>query len=456
MQMPAIDDTIIAVSSGWEAAPAGIVRLSGPDSFGLAECLGATPPCEPSRFPLWSEARLSLQADHRLPAAVLWFRGPASYTGQDLVELHAVGCLPALRVLTARLIGLGARRALPGEFTARAYINQKLDAWQVEGVLTLIDAENEASARRAARLRRGKYRDLLDGLTERLTELLALIEAGIDFVEEEDVRFITSAEVCQAIDAMQQAISAETRAEPRASFCGRPHVALVGLPNAGKSTLFNSLLGYERAIVSPVLGTTRDVLSAPVEVNGLTVVFQDCAGLGPDPDELELGAHLAAERTADQADLVLWVHDVTAAWDPSETAACQRVPPARRVLVRSKCDLGAAVELNSGPTVGFAATVDVSATTGTGLNRLRAVVADCFESALAAHAAPLPLQELRAVQADLGRARGSVSDGELELANPEIVALELRAALGHIGATMRGPIGEQVLERIYTQFCIGK
>jgi len=456
MQMPAVDDTIIAVSSGWEAAPIGIVRLSGPDSFELACALGPAPPGDrTSARPVWSAARVRLGRDHVLPATVLWFRRPASYTGQDLVELHTVGCLPVLRALSARLIELGARRALPGEFTARAYLNGKLDAWGVEGVLSLIGAENEASARQAARLSRGRGRQLLDELTDRLTELLARIEAGIDFVEEEDIRFITPGEVCGSIDAMREMISGFTAGDRRESWGGKPHVALVGLPNAGKSTLFNALLGYERAIVSPILGTTRDVLSAEIELNGLSAVLQDCAGLGQAADELELATHLAAERTADQADLVLWLHDVTTAWDARETAACGRIPVGRRVLVRSKCDLEPAARPGATP-VDFAATVDVSAATGAGLAGLKQVLADRLEVIAGGHGGRVPLEELGAVRAALERARDIASAGGPDLANPEIVALELRSAWSQLGSAARGPVSEEVLDRIFAQFCIGK
>jgi tRNA modification GTPase len=360
-----------------------------------------------------------------------------------------------LRALSARLIELGARRALPGEFTARAYLNGKLDAWQVAGVLSLIGAENAASARQAARLSRGRGGQLLNELNDRLTELLARIEAGIDFVEQEDVRFITPAEVCRSIEAMRETVSGLTAADRCDSWGGKPHVALVGLPNAGKSTLFNALLGYERAIVSPILGTTRDVLSAEIELEGLVAVLQDCAGLGQAADELELATHLAAERAADQADLVLWVHDVTTAWDACETAACGRIPAGRRMLVRSKCDLEAVIPLAGSP-VDFDATVDVSAATRAGLADLKRVLTDRLEAVAGGHGGPAPFEELGAVQAGLERAREAASVGGSDLASPEIVALELRSVRLHLGSASRGPVSEEVLDQIFAHFCIGK
>jgi tRNA modification GTPase len=363
-----------------------------------------------------------------------------------------------LRVLSGRLIELGARRALPGEFTARAYVNGRLDASQAEGVLSLVDAQNEASARQAARLTLGSHRQFLDDLTGRLTALLARIEAGIDFVEEEDVHFITPAEVCRSIEALRELIAGRADAALRESWGGKPHVALAGLPNAGKSTLFNALLGYERAIVSPVLGTTRDVLSAPVELRGVSIVLQDCAGLGATADELELAAHLAAEQATDRADLVLWVHDVTVAWDARETAACERVAPPRRVLVRSKCDLAREGHREAAP-VGFAETVDVSAARGGGLDALRTVIAERLGDAGVASGGRSAPEELEGVDAGLRRA-GAVASATgasgQDLVSPEIVALELRGVWDRLESARCGPPGERILEWIFTQFCIGK
>jgi len=388
-----------------------------------------------------------------LPATILQFRAPRSYTGQDVVEIHTVGSLPALRSLTDRLIALGARRALPGEFTARAYLNGRLDAHQVQGVLALIRAEDAASARQAARLARGGYRQTLREAVERLTDLIALIEAGIDFVEEEDIRFITPPEVRRAIDEIGErvrSLGTAARAELRA---GRPHVALAGLANAGKSTLFNALLGRERAIVSPILGTTRDVLSVEIEADGVSFVLQDCAGLGRTPDELELAAHHAAERAADQADLVLWVHDATQPWCPDEIMACERLAPNGRVLVVSKVDLGTS---GGEPPRRFAQTVFVSALRREGLERLRAGIAGALGESRGAAAPVWAGEELEAAEAALKRACEAVDEASDDLRHPEIIALELRTAAERLGAAGEGGLAEEVLGRIFGRFCVGK
>ena len=307
MQFPAIEDTIIAVSSGWEARPLGIVRLSGPDSFDLVQSFGATP--RPSAQHSYQSLNwLKLESGVELPASIYWFHRPHSYTGQDLVEVHTVGCLPLLRELCSRLIEQGARRALPGEFTARAYLAGKLEAEQVEDVLALISTDCQSAELRTLRARRASIAALESALREKILKLLSLVEAGIDFVEEDDIHFISSAQMQVAL-AEALAMLPDCGLHDRHIFyAAKPHIALAGPPNAGKSTLFNTLLDCERAIVSPVLGTTRDVLSAEIDIGGLSVVLQDCAGLGRTENELELASHLASEHVAAQADLVLWLH----------------------------------------------------------------------------------------------------------------------------------------------------
>jgi len=456
MQMPALDDTIIAVSSGWQATPLGIVRLSGTAAFELLDRVGVSLPTADTRPNAgWYDATLSLTDDLNLPATVFWFHAPRSYTGQNVAEIHTVGSLPALRALSAHLIDAGARRALPGEFTARAYLNGRLSPDQVEGVLALINAQDQAAARQAARLSRQSYRPRVEKRTKRLTELIALVEAGIDFVDEEDIHFITPTELTQAIDQLVDEIDALGQTGRGLERPGQPHIALAGLPNAGKSTLFNALLGYERAIVTPVLGTTRDVLSAEIEVGGVAAVLQDCAGLGPSADELESAAHLAAERATDQADLVLWLHDRSTDWEARETEVCRRIPQDRRLLVLSKCDRPAR-SAKPPPSIAFAATAETSAVSGTGLSGLRRLLADHLETLGESSGSGMTTEHLGPALAALHRARDLASGTDDALALPEVVALELRRTWESLKALDHGRLVEDVLGNILSRFCIGK
>ncbi|MEW6198191.1 MAG: GTPase [Planctomycetota bacterium] len=463
MLTPNPTDTIVAVATDWQPSAVGVVRLSGPESFVLAERLGVSPAdagrrsagSASPRYPHWTHGWLALDERTRLPVTAFWFRGPHSYTGQDVVELHTVGCLPWLRELSARLIELGARRALPGEFTARGFLLGRLEADQVEGILDLMRASEAGSARRAARVARRSVQRDLAAAAERLTDLLARVEAGIDFVDEEDVRFVTPTEIVEWVDGILDVLKSLDRGVSDEHHAARPHVALVGLPNAGKSTLFNALLGHERALVSPVLGTTRDVLSAEVELAGVHVILQDCAGLGASTTELELATHQATEDASRQADLVLWVHATDMPWDERESVACAEIAPERRVLVLSKTDV-------RGPTAAtyprstFAEVVELSAVCGMGLEHLREVVARRLRARPPTVPTTVGTGEVRAARAALQRARALAGDDSDRLSSPELLAVELRTAHGILAEQLSRPLDEELLQRIFGQFCVGK
>lgn len=452
MQFPAVNDTIVAVSTGWEPSPLGIVRVSGPESFALAAELGARP-ARPG--PHAADVRLAIDNGRTVAAAALWFPQPRSYTGQDLVELHLPGCLPLLRQVCARLMARGARRAGPGEFTARAYLNGKLDAAQVMGVLAALEGHSAAEARQTARLSGPVQTEHLNAALTGATDLLARIEAGIDFVDEEDVRFITAAEVRAALEELGHLLDSTLAGTPPAGRVGRPHVALAGLPNAGKSSLFNALLGSERALVSPVQGTTRDVLTADVQLGTVTCVLQDCAGLGKSADDLDRATHLAAERTASQADIVLWVHAADVPWNHRETERCAALPPACRLLVVTKTDL-CGTRAPALTDLSFVARAQVSVVTGHGLRELRSMLAEQL-----AHLAMPPTEsesrdEVAHAREAVRRARRLVETPREQITSPELVALELREACERLRHEQPAPLDEQVLERIYTRFCVGK
>jgi tRNA modification GTPase len=453
MLFPAINDTIIAVSSGWQASPLGIVRLSGPDAYRLASSVGLRASLPDAQAP---SARIIVQTADltagslTFPATAYCFRAPRSYTGQDLIEFHVPGCLPLLRELCALLIEHGARRALPGEFTARAYLAGKLGLEQVEDVLATISADQDSEQRQQRRVQQARLQTRRAGIREKIADLLALIEAGIDFAEEEDVRFLSAEGLRHALDELLPELVECSSAVAGSARLGRPHVAIVGLPNAGKSTLFNSLLGYERAIVSPVLGTTRDVLSAEMAVDGVQILLQDCAGLGRAADDLALAAHLAAERNAAQADLILWVQAWDAPWDSDAAAVLNGVPPQRRILVLSKSDLAADGLIQPRIPSELGEPARVSAASGEGLAALRSRIGEGVSR--------IPVQppadsSLPAVGAAVARARSLADSAGLE--QPELIALELRGAYEHLEQTAEG-IVEELLGRLFSEFCIGK
>jgi tRNA modification GTPase len=453
MTPPTMGDTIVAISTAWSPAAVGVVRLSGLGAFDLCESIGARPPAAGARCPLFGPANVEPAPGLITPALVYWFRGPASYTGQDVVELHLPGCLPLLRAVADSLLARGARRALPGEFTARAVRNGKLRAADVQRVFDLIQASDAAAARAAARTSAGARGDRLARLGDRLLDLVAALEAGIDFVDEEDVRFITATQLAGHLAEVGREVrelSASSTARTRAVL---PHVALAGLPNAGKSSLFNALLGQQRAIVSPVIGTTRDVLSAEIDLAGLRCVLQDTAGLGAAADEIELAAHLAAESAADTADLVLWVHEAGAPWSPAEVAACGRIPADRRLLILSKVDQAVGGGRGQTPAaLDFAATCRVSSASGEAVRELAGRIGRELSRRPASTEAEAA--SLEAVSETIRQTVELVMSSEL--ADPELVALTLREAWNRLSMANSEPADEQVLARIFARFCLGK
>ncbi|MBW7907221.1 MAG: 50S ribosome-binding GTPase [Phycisphaerae bacterium] len=453
MTPPTMGDTIVAIATAWSPAALGVVRLSGPAAFELCGSIGARLPAPDARCPFFGPAEVEAAPGLITPALVYWFRGPASYTGQDIVELHLPGCLPLLRTFADGLLARGARRALPGEFTARALRNGKLRGADVQRVFDLIHAADAAAAREAARTSAGVHGDRLARLGARLLDLVAELEAGIDFVDEEDVRFVTAEQLAGHLAEIERELRELSASSAARNLAALPHVALAGLPNAGKSTLFNALLGQERAIVSPVIGTTRDVLSAELDLAGLRCVLQDTAGLGAAADELELSAHLAAEGAADTADLVLWVHEAGAPWPPAEIAACDRIPADRRLLVLSKVDQCCPGDSRQDAgEVGFGEPCRVSSLSGRGMQDL----ADRIRGELFARAASRGAGEvgLEAVSVEIRQAVEHVRNRAL--AEPELVALTLREAWNRLSIANSEPTDEQVLTRILARFCLGK
>ncbi len=490
MALPDTNDAIVAISTGFGPSPLGVIRLSGPDAFTLLaqlhpsqgeearhqECGAGFQPVtvdekSPWRVnaPVMRDVRFDFAPGAELPATLFEFRAPRSYTGQDLVEIHTAGCPPLLRELCDRLIAAGARAALPGEFTARAFLAGKLAADQAAAVMALVHAQDESTARAAARRASGRRDAALAALCGRLADLLALLEAGIDFVEEEDVRFISAGELRRGIADAIESLD-RWAADAGRVFAARPHVALAGLPNAGKSTLFNALVGDERVIVSPVVGTTRDVVSCEVEIDGAAIVLQDCAGIGDDADGLEAAAHLSAQNAAQQADLVVWVHEAGTPWREVETRVCRTLRAARTLLVCSKLDLAAGDESCSAdeperraarpcrpcsafPADLFASHVAVSAPAGQGMAELRAKIAERIDEPSAAGAAFGDDGRAGRARASLSRALELCSDDELPA---ELIALELRVALEALSGDSDALQPDAVLGRIFSQFCVGK
>lgn len=427
----------------------GIVRVSGVLAPQIARALmGTLPPPRRARRALFADA--SGQAIDT--GLALYFPAPHSFTGEDVLELHGHGGPLVVGLLIERVVSLGARRAAPGEFSQRAYLNDKLDLAQAEAIADLIDAASSAAARAAVRSLQGEFSARVHELVEVVTLLRVHVEAAIDFPEEE-IDFLADSALEARLREVQR-LSAELL---RTAGVGRLlteglNVVIAGAPNAGKSTLLNRLAGYDAAIVTDVPGTTRDVLRERIDIDGLPVQLLDTAGLRDSADAIEREGVRRAGAAMRQADRVLFLIDAAA--DPAATAlaAARPVLPTDVpvTLVYNKVDLPWSRDQAQSPRL------EVSATTGAGFDALRdhlkasaGFVADA-PGTLTARARHVTA--LRQAQAHIETAAARL----LEQRAGELMAEELRAAQRALGEITGEFSSDELLGRIFSSFCIGK
>ncbi|TCT05939.1 tRNA uridine-5-carboxymethylaminomethyl(34) synthesis GTPase MnmE [Aquabacter spiritensis] len=432
-------DTIFALSSGRGPAGIAVVRISGPAAAEAArDMTGAVPQPRAARLCAIRDAE-GAPLDRGL---VLFFPGPASATGEDVVELHLHGgravVAAILRTLAARR---GFRPAEPGEFTRRAFSHGKMDLAEVEGLADLVAAETEAQRRQALALASGALSRRVSGWRDRLVRALMLVEAGVDFAEEEDVPGETSAparaEAALLLDEIERALAEAGRGERVRDGLV---VAIAGPPNAGKSTLLNWLAGREAAIVSPIPGTTRDVLEVHLELAGQAVTLLDTAGLRATEDAVEAeGVRRAASRAA-AADVVLWLSPDDA---PPPDGLAAAIP------VRSKADLGGGEQ---GGVMVEGEPLPISCRTGAGLDDLVRLIATRADAL--AGGEPALLTRARQRHALAGAAvhlrRAGVASAE------EFLAEDLRLAARALDEVVGRVDVEDVLDALFRTFCIGK
>lgn len=447
--MPPSTDTIAAIATAPGAGGVGIVRLSGPRARAIAEAVCAKPlPPRSAEY-----ARFRGEDGEALDDGIaLYFAAPASYTGEDVVELQAHGSPVVLRQLVARCCALGARHARPGEFSERAFLNGKLDLAQAEAVADLIAASDAQAARAARRALDGVFSQRVDAIADELLALRVHIEAAIDFADE-PIDTYGGAELRARLDKASDAIATLMReAERGQRLRDGLHAVIVGPPNAGKSSLLNALAGSERAIVTDIAGTTRDLLREAVRIDGVELLLVDTAGLREGGDAIEREGMRRARDELGRADLAIVVLD---ARDPEAGARAvadvvAAVP--QRLWVHNKADLLAP---NAPPPAERA--LRVSARTGEGLEALHAALrAHAVGEALGAGAGEFTA---RARHVDALRRAGEeavVAREELSAEALELAAERLRLAHEALGEITGRIAPDQLLGHIFSSFCIGK
>ncbi len=446
-------DTIVAAATPPGRGGVGVVRVSGTKVPQIAATLIGDLPA-PRHATL--TAFLDGAGEPIDLGIALFFPEPHSYTGEHVLELQGHGGPVILEAIVARCIELGARRARPGEFTERAFHNEKVDLAQAEAVADLIEAGSREAARAAMRSLQGEFSSMVQGLTEAVIDLRTYVEAAIDFPEEE-VDFLADTELSERLSTVRQHFDGveQTAGQGRLLRDGMT-VVIAGRPNAGKSSLLNRLAGYDAAIVTAVPGTTRDVLRERIDIDGLPLHVLDTAGLRDSEDLIEREGMRRAAAEMTRADRVLFVID--SANDPQGQAYGEergRLPPDVPVtLVFNKVDLGAGLPVAD--TISGPPRLHVSATTGAGLDRLRAHLKECVSFQSAANGS---ISARRRHMEALARARGCVETAARELGERragELVAEELREAQRALEEITGVFTADDLLGRIFGSFCIGK
>jgi tRNA modification GTPase len=458
--MHSLDDTIVAIATAPGGAARAIVRTSGPEALDAIKQFFEPLPAmaleglrSPTRVPGVVRLLLSDGGPPRsLPCDLFLWPTTRSYTRQPVAELHTFGSPPLLEAIVKAACAAGARLAEPGEFTLRAFLAGRIDLVQAEAVLGVIDAANQRQLHTALAQLAGGLTGPLNALRDQLLDLLADLEAGLDFADE-DIRFVARDELERRLAGAADAVARlRDQLRSREQTDAVPRVVLIGEPNAGKSSLFNALVGRCGALVSPTPGTTRDYIRARLDLDGLTCELIDTAGL--DGEQAYDGVGKAAQQMTreqlEQADLQLLCIDSS---DSPCVASDPSLDQRPQFVVLTKCDLRPDREYR-------AAKIATSSVTGIGLSELKAAIrarlaADATESSPASVVAATAnrcRESLRLASDALARARELAAARRGE----ELIAVELRGALVELGKIVGAIYTDDLLDRIFSRFCIGK
>jgi tRNA modification GTPase len=449
--MPDATDTIFALSSGRPPAAIAVVRISGPRASAALEALiGRVPAPRRATFARVREPSTGETIDE---AVVLWFPGPKSETGEDTAEVQLHGGRAVIAAVLAALATVpGLRPAEAGEFTRRAFENGRLDLTRVEGLADLIYADTEVQRRQAYRQLQGLLGNRAEGWRAMLVETIALVEAGIDFSDEGDVPANTLGPALEAAQQLHDEIEGALADSHRGERLRDGLVVVIAGPvNVGKSSLLNRIARRDAAIVSPLAGTTRDIIEVHLDLDGYPVTMLDTAGIRPTDDPIEQeGVRRALER-ASAADLVLWVVDASAAKGAALESPAQQFAETPKLVVYNKVDLVAVPKPDRTDQ-----SLSISAKTGEGFNELLRKLTEHARSHLGSAEPALVTRQrqrhtLEQAATALGRA---IAEGENR--REDIVAEELRLAARALGRLTGRVDVEDVLDVIFRDFCIGK
>jgi len=448
-------DIIAAIATPPGRGGIGIVRISGPDLGSIVAGIVGR-----SLVPraATSTAFRGASGDALDEGIALFFPAPASYTGENVLELQGHGGPAVLALVLQRCLDLGARLAEPGEFTKRAFLNGRIDLAQAEAVADLISATTAAGVRAATRNLVGEFSREVESLLARLVELRMFIEATLDFPEE-DVAFVQAADVAGKIQQLRQGLdSLLGRSRQGRLLLEGLQVVLIGQPNVGKSSLLNQLVGEDRAIVTPIAGTTRDAIRGSIEIDGIPLHIIDTAGLRESSDTVEQVGIARTWAEIERADMALVVTDAREPRHAEDAAIAARLPSSLpRLVVRNKIDL-AGVDSRRSDLEGATAEIWLSAKTGIGVNLLRRAILEAVGAVEHTHdtflARERHLRALAATGESLALAAAHLSPPTAPAL--ELCAEELRRAHDALGEITGAHTADDLLGEIFSRFCIGK
>lgn len=454
------DDTIAAIATPLGEGGLAVIRISGNTALAIADKIfsprrksGTKPSAALSHTLHYGEVHRGGQVLDEVMLAIM--RAPRTFTREDVVEISCHGGLLTAKLVLDAALAAGARLALPGEFTKRAFLNGRIDLAQAEAVADIIAARTELAVAAANEQLAGKLSRRIDELREQMLRTLAHIEAHIDFPDEDiapDTRGQLIARLQRGAEFMESLL--RTAGEGQILRKGI-RAAIIGRPNAGKSSLLNQLLGHERAIVSPIAGTTRDTIEETANIRGIPVVFIDTAGLREAADEIEVEGIRRSRASLERAELILHVLDSSEPLTSEDEKFLRELSSRKRVIVRNKMDLPNRLQL---PGAVSAPSVEVSCTTGAGLDALKDTIKELIWAG-EVRAEMLEVMINSRHQDALRRAREATLAGINAMQadqSLEFVALELRIAVNAIGEIVGKTTTEDLLDQIFGQFCIGK
>ena len=459
--MSMMGDTIAAIATAPGESSIGIVRMSGAQAKSvLQEIFVDSRGRKRQKFAprrLYLGYIVDLEGRRLDQVLAVYMPGPFSYTGEDVVEINAHGGALVMREVLALLLSHGVRLAEPGEFTQRAFLAGKMDLMQAEAVMDLIGAKSRAALGQAERHLRGELSVQVQNIREGITAMLAQIAASIDFPEH-DLPEVTNKNLRQGIAAAEQAVV--TLLET--SFAGRVlreglHVSIVGRPNVGKSALLNALVGRQRAIVTEIAGTTRDVIEDYIAIDGIPVKLVDTAGLRTTDDPVEKIGVVLAEQAVQEADLLLVVLDQSSPMTEEDEYVLRHTADRERLILLNKSDLAPQWQVSDIALLSNVEPLQLSAITGDGIAELKQAIADLVlggivqqESAFVANA-----RQERLLRKALGNLQEAAAT--LDMGWPlDMVGTDLHAAYDSLGAMLGLTVSDDLINEIFSRFCIGK